>query len=78
MACKLASCPTPGDKSMGRQDLLASMTMDQDFPQKVTHGRHFFFSTTQWRGEEDDTITDKVAKGKGKTRGKNKKKYNTC
>ena len=50
------------------------MTMDQDFPQKVTHGRHFFFSTTQWSAEEDDTRMGKVTNGKGKTRGKNRKK----
>ena len=36
------------------------------FSGKVTHGRHlFFFSFAQW-SEEDDTITSKVAKGKGK------------
>ena len=53
MVCKLASGPTPGDKSIGQQNLLASMTMDQDFPQKVTHGRHFFFlhhSVECWGG----------------------------
>ena len=50
------------------------MTTDQDFPGKVTHFKHFFFiSIAQWSVEEDVTITSKVAKGKGKTRGKNGK-----
>ena len=38
---------TPGDylasrkrKRMGQRDLLVSMTMDKDFPGKVTYGRH--------------------------------------
>ena len=41
---------TPGDylapgnrKPIGQRDLLASMTMDQDFPVKVTHCRLFSF-----------------------------------
>ena len=29
---------------LGQRDLLASMTIDQDFPEKVTHCRHIFFS----------------------------------
>ena len=44
------------------------MTMNQDFPGKVTQCRH-----DQGSDEEDDTIMSKVAKGKGKTRGKNGK-----
>ena len=33
----------PGNrKPIGQRDLLASMTMDQDFPVKVTHCRLFF------------------------------------
>ena len=38
---------TPGAslnrKPVGQRDLLASMTIDQDFPGKVTHCRHVFF-----------------------------------
>ena len=68
---------TPGDyfipgnrKPMGQGDLLASITMDQDFPRKVTNWRHFFslILITQWSVEKDDTIMGKVAWGKGKTR----------
>ena len=44
------------------------MTMNLDFPGKVTH-----CSYDQGSDEEDDTIMSKVAKGKGKTRGKNGK-----
>ena len=45
---------------------LASMTMDQDFPGKVSHCRHSFLviSIVQWSVEEDDTILGKVAKAK--------------
>ena len=52
-------------KPMGQRDLLASMTIDQDFPGKVTHCRHVFFlnSITQWSVEEDDTKMSQVAKG---------------
>ena len=28
---------------LGQRDLLASMTIDQDFPEKEAHCRHFFF-----------------------------------
>ena len=52
------------------------MTMDQDFPGKITHCRHPFFiviSFAQWSVEEDDTMMSKVARGKGKIRGKNGK-----
>ena len=35
--------------------------------------RPFFTSIAQWNVEEDDKITRKVAKGKGKTRGKDGK-----
>ena len=68
---------TPGDyfipgnrKPMGQGDLLASITMDHDFPRKVTNWRHFFslILITQWSVEKDDTIMGKVAWGKGKTR----------
>ena len=68
---------TPGDyfipgnrKPMGQGDLLASITMDQDFPRKVTNWRHFFslILITHWTVEKDDTIMGKVAWGKGKTR----------
>ena len=59
---------------MGQQDLLVSITMDQDFLGKVTHSRHvFFISITQWNVEEDNTIIRKLAKGKGKTYGKDGK-----
>ena len=63
---------TPGAslnrKPMGQRDLLASMTIDQDFPGKVTHCRHVFFlnSIAQWSVKEDDTKMSQVAKGKGK------------
>ena len=30
-------------KPMGKRDFLASMEMDQDFPGKETHWRHFLF-----------------------------------
>ena len=63
-------------KPIGQRDLLASTTMDPDFSGKVTHCRQvffFFISIAQWSVEEDDTIISKVAKGKGKTRGKNEK-----
>ena len=69
---------TPGDylapgncKPIGQRDLLASITMDQDFAVKVTHCRLFFLffiSIAQWSVVEDDTIMSKVVKGKGKTR----------
>ena len=36
----------------------------------------FFISIVQWNVEEDDTIISKVAKSKGKTRGKNGKLEN--
>ena len=60
-------------KPIGQRDLLASMTMDQDFPVKVTHCRlfSFFISIAQWSVEEDNTIMSKVVKGKGKTCCKN-------
>ena len=65
---------------MGQRDFLASMEMDQDFPGKETHWRHFFFlffffliSIAQWSVKDDDTMMSKVAKGKGKTRCKNGK-----
>ena len=74
---------TPGAslnrKPMGQRDLLASMTIDQDFPGKVTRCRHVFFlnSITQWSVEEDDTKMSQVAKGKGKPwqKWKNRKMY---
>ena len=79
---------TPGAslnrKPMGQRDLLASMTMDQDFLGKRTHCRNVFFlfffsiSIAQWSDEEDNTIMSKVAKSKGKTRGKNGKKTGKC
>ena len=72
---------TPGDylapwncNPIGQWDLLASMTMDQDFPVKVAHCGHFFFLKiliAQWSFEEDDTIMSKVVKGREKTFGKN-------
>ena len=44
------TCPTPGDylaswkpKPIGQRNLLASLTVDQDFPGKETHYRHVFF-----------------------------------
>ena len=80
------TCPTPGDylaswnrKPIGQRDLLASLTMDQDFSGKETHCRHVFFvfiSITKWSVKEDDTMMSKVPKGEGKTRGKNGKTAN--
>ena len=35
--------PPENEKPVGQRDLLASMTMDQDFPGKITHCRHPFF-----------------------------------
>ena len=70
---------TPGDylvsswnlKPIGERDLLASTTMDQDFPRKVTHCWHLFLYLDRSKSvEEDDTIMSKVAKGKGKPRQK--------
>ena len=59
---------------MGQRDLLPSKTMDQDFPGKVIYCRQVFcFSIAQWSIEEDYVVIGKVAKGKGKTRGKNGK-----
>ena len=64
---------TPGDylaswnrKPMGRRDPMTSMSMDQDFPGKVTHYRHvfFFISIAQWSVEEDNKIVGKISKGK--------------
>ena len=52
---------------MGERDLLASMTMDQNFPGKETHcGPFFYISIAQWSVEKDDTIMGKVAKAKEK------------
>ena len=70
---------TPGDylvsswnlKPIGQRELLASTTMDQDFPRKVTHCWHLFLYLDRSKSvEEDDTIMSKVAKGKGKPRQK--------
>ena len=48
--------------------------MDQDFPGKVTHCWHLFLYLDRSKSvEEDDTIMNKVAKGKGKPRQKWKK-----
>ena len=35
--------PPETAKQLGQRDLLVSMTIDQDFPEKVTHCRHVFF-----------------------------------
>ena len=80
------TCSTPGDylaswnrKPIGQRDLLASLTMDQDFSGKETHCRHVFFifiSITKWSVKEDDTMMSKVPKGEEKTRGKNGKTEN--
>ena len=35
--------PPETANQLGQRDLLASMTIDQDFPEKVTHCRHVFF-----------------------------------
>ena len=73
-------------KPMGEQDLLASMTMNQDFLQlgQGAYCKHDFFcvwvlfcffnSIAQWGVEEDNTSMSKVVKGKGKIGGKNGKK----
>ena len=34
--------PPETAKQLGQRDLLVSMTIDQDFPEKVTHCRHVF------------------------------------
>ena len=59
-------------------DLLDLMTMDQDFPVKVTHCRDVFFliSIAQWSVEEEDTIMSKVSKGKEKPAPKMEKPQN--
>ena len=61
---------TPGDylapgnrKPIGQRDLLASMTMDQDFPVKVTHCRLFSFfyldcSVERWGGQHNNEQSD--------------------
>ena len=55
------------------------MTMDQDFPGKVSQCRHSFLviSIAQWSVEEDDTILGKVAKAKEKPAAKKEKPENT-
>ena len=53
---------------MEQRDLLASMTMNQDLPGKVTHCRH-----GKWSDEKDITIMSKVARGKGKSIGEDGK-----
>ena len=58
---------------MGHRDLLASMTIYQNFTEKVTHGRHVFISIAQGSIVEHNAIISKKAKGKGKYRGKNGK-----
>ena len=71
--------PPETANQLGQRDLLASMTIDQDFPEKVTHCRHVFFffffffliSIAQRNVEEDGTIMSKVTKGKEKTCSKN-------
>ena len=73
--------PPETANQLGQRDLLASMTIDQDFPEKVTHCRHVFFlffcffliSIAQRSVEEDGTIMSKVTKGKEKTCSKNGK-----
>ena len=45
-----------------------SLTMDQDFLGKVNHDRHIFFSRSLSGALMlDDTIVNKIVKGKGKT-----------
>ena len=69
---------------MGQRDLLVSITMDQDFPGKATYCRHvlyflFRLLTRVLKSiEKEDTVISKVAKGKGKTRGKNGKNWKMC
>ena len=72
--------PPETANQLGQRDLLASMTIDQDFPEKVTHCGHVFFfffffliSIAQRSVEEDGTIMSKVTKGKEKTCSKNGK-----
>ena len=77
-------------KPMGEQDLLASMTMNQDFLQlgQGAYYKHDFFcvwvlfcffnSIAQWGVEEDNTSMSKVVKGKGKIGGKNGKNWKIC
>ena len=52
---------------MGHRDLLASLTMDQNFTGKVTHGRHVFISIAQGSIEENDAIISKKLKAKENT-----------
>ena len=62
---------------MGQRDLQASMTLDQDFPGKVTHCNHVtFISIAQWSVEEDNTKMGKKPKAKKDTAAKMKKPEN--
>ena len=73
------TCPTPGDylapqnrRPVGQRDLLASLTIHQDFPGKETHCRHVFFISIAKRSvKEYEKLMSKVTKGKEKTRDKN-------
>ena len=57
---------------MGQRDLPTSMTIDQEFPRKVSHGKCGSFFALQNFGE-DDNIMGKVAKGKKKKYDKKRK-----
>ena len=53
------------------------MTLDQDFPGKVTHCNHVtFISIAQWSVEEDNTKMGKKPKAKKDTAAKMKKPEN--
>jgi len=57
---------------MEQQDLLVSLTIDQDFPGKASHCNIFFLScSVEFNLGRQRNIMGKDAKGKGKTRAKN-------
>ena len=74
MPCQEIILPPVTTNQCDNETPITSMMMDEDFLGKVTHCRHIFLiSTAQWSVEEDHAIMGKVAKGKGKTSGKNGK-----
>ena len=54
------------------------MTMDQDFPQKVTHGRHFFSPPLSGALRRTTQEWAKLPMAKEKPGVKIEKKYNMC
>ena len=67
--------PPKNRKPIGQRDLLASMKMIKISRESIPLQTRFTF---QWSVEEDDTIMGKVAKGEGKTHGKNGKNREMC